>query len=275
MEKGLTDKAVILARGLGTRMRQAAQANLTAAQAAAASAGAKAMIPLAGERPFLDYVISGLADAGYRRICLVIGPEHDAIRNYYTRAVHPRRVGIGFAIQEQPLGTANAVAAAEAFADGDEFISLNGDNYYPLDSLVAMRRLGSPGLPAFERDALVAQSNIPAERIAKYAVLKFNPDGTLKQVIEKPDAATMAAMAPPICVSMSVWRHGPSVFEACRRIAPSSRGEYEITDAVQYCIDRLGVAYQAPMVHAGVLDLSNRDDIAEVQRRLAAMIVQL
>ncbi|GAE76472.1 UTP-glucose-1-phosphate uridylyltransferase [Cutibacterium acnes JCM 18918] len=66
-------KVVIMARGLGTRMRKSVEGvSLTADQAAAASAGVKAMISL-DDRPFLDYVISALADAGFDEFCLVIG----------------------------------------------------------------------------------------------------------------------------------------------------------------------------------------------------------
>jgi CTP:molybdopterin cytidylyltransferase MocA len=66
------DKAVILAAGRGTRMQQAHDsAGLNAGQSAAARSGLKAMMPVS--RPFIDYVLSGLADAGYRRVCLVIG----------------------------------------------------------------------------------------------------------------------------------------------------------------------------------------------------------
>ena len=77
-----TTKAVILARGLGSRMRRAdADARVDERQARVADAGMKAMIPIG--RPFLDHVISGLADAGITDVCLVIGPEHDVIRAYY------------------------------------------------------------------------------------------------------------------------------------------------------------------------------------------------
>ena len=71
-------KAVILARGLGTRMRRDEGVGLDREQSRAAAEGAKGMIPFG--RPFLDYVLSSLADAGFREVCLVIGPEHRAIR---------------------------------------------------------------------------------------------------------------------------------------------------------------------------------------------------
>ena len=124
------DKAVILARGLGTRMRKADDSvGMSADQAAAADTGVKALIPI--DRPFLDYVLGALAEAGYQRICLVIGPEHDAIREYYGRTLKCRRLTFDFAVQDQPLGTADAVRAAQNFAAGDDFLVINSDDYYP------------------------------------------------------------------------------------------------------------------------------------------------
>ena len=77
-------KAVILAAGMGMRMRKAdARISLPARQDAAASSGLKAMIPF--DRPFLDYVLTALADAGILEVCLVIGPTHHEIRRYYGR----------------------------------------------------------------------------------------------------------------------------------------------------------------------------------------------
>ena len=82
-------KAVILAAGLGTRMRKAHEAStLSEAQQAVAATGVKALIPIGGgaggtSRPFLDYVLSALVEAGYTHACLVIGPDHHQIRAYY------------------------------------------------------------------------------------------------------------------------------------------------------------------------------------------------
>ena len=72
------EKAVILARGLGRRMRKTDGASLRDDQQAVAATGVKALVPI--DRPFLDYVLTALADAGYRQICLVVGPEHEVLR---------------------------------------------------------------------------------------------------------------------------------------------------------------------------------------------------
>src|SRR4029453_2602431 len=129
-------RAIILARGLGTRMRGQAQSGgqVDAAQADAADPGLKAMIPIG--RPFLDYVLSALADAGYTEACLVIGPEHDAIREDYERTGPPRRMRVSFAIQAEPRGTADALLAAAAFASSPpRYLVMNATNYYPIQEL--------------------------------------------------------------------------------------------------------------------------------------------
>src|SRR5690348_3138682 len=136
-------KAVVLARGLGKRMRLAdPAARLANEQVATAEGGMKAMISVG--RPFLDFVLSALADARIREACIVVGPEHTLIREYYD-SLCPRRIAIRFAIQQRPLGTANAVLAAREFAAGDSFLVLNSDNYYPVEALTLLRDLGEPG----------------------------------------------------------------------------------------------------------------------------------
>ena len=87
------DKVVVLARGLGTRMvKRNDTAKLSARQAAVADTGVKALIPI--DRPFLDYVLSVAAEAGYRRVCLVIGPEHKELRDYYANQLQTKKLEI-------------------------------------------------------------------------------------------------------------------------------------------------------------------------------------
>ena len=274
MTETAMDKAVIMARGLGTRMRKDDDAAaVTAEQAAVADTGVKAMIPI--DRPFLDYVLSELAGAGYRRICLVIGPEHDQLRDYYGGQLAYDRLRVEFAIQPKPLGTADAVAAVEDFAGSDPFLVINSDNYYPQDSLRALRELGECGLVGYDRRGMLDGSNIPHERLAKFAVVQSDEAGYMKQIIEKASEEQVAALPEPIAVSMNCWRFGPTIFQGCRNIPPSPRGELELPDAVQYTMEHLGERYKVVPCCEPVLDLSSRNDVAAVTEKLAGNPVML
>jgi glucose-1-phosphate thymidylyltransferase len=274
MAKPSMHKAVILARGLGTRMqRPDDSADLDARQAAAAESGLKAMIPIG--RPFLDYVLSSLADAGYRDVCLVVAPDHDAVRRYYREEVETERLSIAFAVQPEPNGTADAVSAAEAFAGEDPFLVINADDYYPLEALRRLREAGGPATALFERRSMIADSNIPEDRIAAFAVGLMNGDGRLRQILEKPSHEQLAGIPTPHWLSMNCWRFGPRIFEACRNIAPSARDELELPDAVQYAIDALGELFEVVRVRAPVLDMTSRKDVAPIAERLAGVEVKL
>jgi len=267
------DKVVILAAGAGTRMQcQDASAELTDAQVSQAAAGAKAMIPF--DRPFLDYVLGNVAEAGYGRVCLVVGPGHSAVRDHCEQ-LDCRRLRLEFALQATPEGTADAVAAAATFAGDDPFLVLNSDNYYPADVLRLLRAVQGNAIVGFSRQGLLANSNIPGQRIAKFSVVETDGEGGLRQIIEKPAPAVLERMPEPILISMNCWRFGPAIFEACRAIERSPRGEYEIPDAVMHSIRALDQHYRVISTDQPVLDLSTRTDIVSVASRLAGVEVRL
>lgn len=300
-----TTRAVVLARGLGTRMRAAdPRVALTPEQQRAADAGLKAMIPVNG-RPFLDYLLSALADAGLRDIALVIGPDHDDIRRYYASDAPPSRVNVSFVVQREPLGTAHAVLAAEEWTGGAAFLTMNADNLYPVAALAELASLDKPGLPAFEREDLVRTGNVPADRILAFALIDVDPDGYLAGIMEKPlPDVPPSAFAPTSLfelrrglaeafraeadkasadrrsfsggwsgrtyISMNCWRFDARIFSACRDVPRSARGEYEIPEAVALAMRR-GVRFRTFPARGPVLDLSRRADAADIARRLAGI----
>ncbi|MGH9380475.1 MAG: nucleotidyltransferase family protein [Thermoanaerobaculia bacterium] len=268
MDRKALHKAVILARGLGTRMQRPGSGHLSREQEAAAGAGAKVMMPLAGGRPFLDYAVSALANAGFTDACLVVGPEHDGIRRYYREEAPPRRLRIAFATQQEPKGTADAVLAAEEFAGTDPFVLVNGDNLYPTAALVALRELDGPGLMGFSRQALVERGNVDAARVASFAVAVIDGSGRLARLVEKPAPEFLDAF-PELPVSMNCWRFSTAIFEACRRVRPSSRGELELPDAVAVAIEELGESFRVIPCDEPVLDLGRREDVAAVEAALS------
>ena len=247
-------------------------AQLTEDQAAVAQTGVKALIPI--ERPFLDYVLTRLADAGYKRVCLIVGPEQCELRDYYS-TLECHRLIIEFAEQLKPLGTADAVLAAEDFAAGEQFVVINSDNYYPTKALSRLRQLDGCGLVGFDRDGMIAGSNIEPERIKNFAVIEVNGDGSLTRIVEKPKPEFIAQMPKPVCLSMNCWRLNPAIFTACRAIKPSARGELELPDAVQFAIDTLGQKFRVIGSNEAVLDLSSRKDIKGVTEKLVDEEVSL
>ena len=307
-----TRVALVLARGLGTRMRASSVAgsDLTSQQATAAASGYKALMPI-GEHRLIDYSLSALADAGIERAVLVVGPEHEDFRRHID-ALELTRLRIDLAVQVTPLGTADAVLSAEAAVDGESFLMVNGDNYYPRqvlrDLAVQVTPLGTAdavlsaetavggepflmvngdnyyprqvlrdlarhrgnALAGFDRAALVAESNIPAERIAAFALVRVH-DGALEEIVEKPSAEAVRVAGPNAPVSMNAFRFTPEIFAACRRITPSPRGELEIVDAVRALPGPVSVLAAT----GGVLDLSRREDIREVEARLSGTEVSL
>lgn len=272
--------AAILARGLGTRMRRLdATAQLDHTQAAVADSGMKGMIPIANAtgkgiaRPFLDYVISALADAGISRVVLVLGPEHDAVRDYYSITAKPARVSMSFAIQAEPLGTANAVVAAADAIGHESFIVINADNYYPVEALARLAQSESAATIAFDRDALVRDGNIDRDRVRAFAVLAVSSDGQLTQIIEKPGDRIDLKSDAARWVGMNCWVVTPELADACRRVPKSVRGEFELPEAVGLALSE-GMKIRAERVALPVLDLSSRNDIASVNARLSQIAVR-
>ncbi len=275
--KGETTKVVILARGLGTRMRKPDEAtHLPATQSAVADIGFKAMIPMATQtgRPFLDYLLSSLADAGFANACIVIGPEHGAVRDRYECDQVPTRIKLTFAIQERALGTANAVLSAEDFVGDDSFAILNSDNFYPREALDALHAIGEPAIIGFDREVLVKRGNVPPERIARFGALDIDPNGYLRRILVSP-TDEMLHSGEPIYSSMNCFLLTNEIFRACRDVPLSVRGEYELPQAVHLAIDRGEMRLRVVRVSAPVLDMSSRGDIARVSEYLEKIEVRL
>ena len=255
--------------------RTDATALLDGLQALVADSGVKGMIPIAARgaataRPFLDYVISSLADVGITDVVIVLGPEHDTVREYYATTAPPTRVRVRFALQAHALGTANAVIAAAEVIGDEPFVVLNADNYYPADALRRLVSRDSAATVAFDREALVRDGNIDRERVRAFAVLDVSEQDTLRGIIEKP-GETLDVDAPRArWVGMNCWVVTAAIVDACRRVPQSVRGEFELPEAVALAL-REGTVVRAERVALPVLDLSQRADIPAVVERLAAV----
>jgi glucose-1-phosphate thymidylyltransferase len=235
-----------------------------------ADAGVKAMMPFG--RPFLDFALHTLAEAGVTDVCIVIGPEHEIVRRHYGEAA-PTRLTISFAEQAEPRGTADAVAAAQPFTGAEPFLAVNGDNLYPVEACRTLCACGEPALAAFTRTGLLRDGLIAADRVSAFAVVRAH-EGYLQRIIEKPDAAWVAGPGADLPVSMNCWLLGPSIFEAVRTLPLSPRGELELPLAVQALVDQ-GERFRVFVFDAPVLDLSRRSDVATLHERLRGHEIRL
>ncbi len=238
--------------------------------------GQKGMMPLPGPdgrlRPFLDYVLSELADAGFLDVALVVPPaptdrSPQPLREYYRGEGAPTRLRISFVVQETANGTADAVASAASWIGERPFVVLNADNLYGVAALRALHDADGPALPVYERDDLVRTSGIPAERVGSFALLHVTPGGLLADIVEKPGREAIDAAGPRALISMNCWRGDESVLQACRDVPASPRGEYELPSAIRLAITR-GTRIRAIAARGPVLDLSRREDVAGVVKRL-------
>jgi dTDP-glucose pyrophosphorylase len=277
-------KAVVLAAGRGTRMQRigagAAEGDARGDQAPdsgqrwAAERGLKPLIPFHGH-PFLAYGLSALAEAGIQEVCVVVRPDGsrdavDPIRSWVRSAADAqrRRLRIDCAVQERPEGSARALLAAAKWVGEDPFVTVNADNLYPADVLDRVRRLPGSGLAGFGAVALVEMGGIPSTRIASFALLEVDAHGCLVDLVEKPDADTRARFGADPRVSMNCWRFTPGIFDACREVRASPRGEFELPAAVLDLVRSGGECVTVVPVDAGVLDLTGQDDIAAVEEAL-------
>jgi len=199
-------QVVILAAGEGTRMRP-----LT-------TSTPKPMLPVA-DRPLVAHTADAAVTAGASELLFVVGYESEAVRSYFGEEY--RGVPVEFAVQEEQLGTADAVRCARPHLDG-QFAVLNGDNLYDQTSITALFEAG-PSIAAYRVDDPTAYGVLSTEQ------------GRVTDIVEKPaDPPTELANA------------GAYVFPAEARewldVEESERGEYEITDVVAQAIESATVS---------------------------------
>lgn len=177
-----------------------------------------------GGRPLLSHVIETLAPH-VESLVVVVGYRGDRIREHFGDRFG--ELPISYVEQDDPAGLADALLRADPAVDGP-FLQLNGDNVLRgnVDEVVEThRRTGA--------DATLLVDEVPPERAARGGVLRTE-DGEVVDLIEKPDDPP-SRLATTGCFAFS-----QRVFEACRAIEPSERGEYELTDAIRWILQNGG-----------------------------------
>ena len=261
---------------MGKRMRSSlSQVSLDPQIEKFAKLGWKPFIPISG-KPFIYHQLRVLAGLKIREACLVVGPEHLELRSYFDEVSRELGISISFAIQEKPLGTADAVYAAKDFAGDDVFLALNGDNFYPRDALDPVIRTedhNSCYVGGFRLESLLSSGNFGPERVRSFAVMEVDDNLNLVRIIEKPENPGAYRTRYGVLVNMNLWRFSPAIFEACRRVKPHPiRGELELTAAVQLMIDEGLCGVKVIPLDSWVLDLTYSTDIEFIERALRRVL---
>jgi dTDP-glucose pyrophosphorylase len=202
-----TDRAVILAAGRGTRMRE-----LTADLP-------KPMIEVRG-KPVLEHIVEGLRDAGVRRFLIIVGYHAETVRNFFGDG-RRHNVTIQYATQTVRDGTGRVVNLARDFTGEAPFVLSYGDI---LISSVNYKRIVD--LPN-NLEAIITVTR--GEDVSKGGAVLVNEQMELVDLREKPRPGEPTSP----WYNAGLYAFRPSIFEFIARLEPSPRGEYELTDAIR------------------------------------------
>ena len=210
------DKAVLLAAGRGTRMRE-----LTVDLP-------KPMIEVRG-KSVLQQIVEGLRDAGVCKFLIIVGYRADAVQNFFGDGSR-YKIDIQYATQVVQDGTGRVVDLARNFAGDSPFVLSYGDilvdpaNYKPL--------LDLPD----DVEAIISVTR--GEDVSKGGAVFVNDQMELVDLREKPEPGEVQGWsglsqdATPF-YNAGLYAFRPSIFEFTAKLKPSPRGEYELTDAVR------------------------------------------
>jgi dTDP-glucose pyrophosphorylase len=205
------EKAVILAAGRGTRMRE-----LTADVP-------KPMIDVRG-KPVLQHIVEGLRNAGIRDCLIVVGYRADAVQDFFG---HGSRYNLEIQYKTQTVqdGTGRVVELARAFVTDRPFILAYGDilvdpvNYERLVNL---------------SDNVEAMLTVTrGEDVSKGGAVFVNEQMELIDIREKSDRWSDLSQGAMPFYNAGLYAFRPSIFDFSAKLNPSPRGEYELTDAIR------------------------------------------
>lgn len=203
-------KAVVLAAGKGTRM------------GALTEELPKPMLQVQG-KPLLEHILDRLRAAGIQSCGLITGYKHEVIEQHFAN--YP--IKLEFIHQRVINGTGGAAKLARAFVDGNPFLLTYGDIWSePADYRAVMDPLACE--PETEATLAVKVVDDPYQGAAVYT-----HDGFITKIIEKPTKSTSTTHFN----SAGIYAFRGRVFEEFDRIPLSSRGEYELTSAIEQMIE--------------------------------------
>ena len=234
-------KAVVPAAGEGTRLRPRTEAV------------PKPLVEVGG-KPILTHCFETLLELGIDEAVVVVGYRGNQIEERYGKRF--RSLDVSYARQSERDGLAHAVLAAETRVESP-FVVLNGDNIYSGNLSDAVDRHAATGAEiAFPVD------DVSPETARQGAVCETDDDGRVTGLVEKPERP------PSTRVPAALYVLPTAIFPACRIVKPSSRGEYELPDAIDLLI-HAGYDVETVPFEGWKVNVNTEADIERAERKLA------
>jgi len=232
-------KVVIAAAGQGTRML-----HLTRRKS-------KHLINVF-KKPFLAYLLDNLIAAGYKNFILVVGYHKEKMEEFLKEYKYKAALVDQFEIlggKEKEYGTACPLKCVKDVVGKENFLMVYGDNLYSAEDL-----------KIFDIDD---EYNYVAgffyQKPEKYGVLKIE-NGFLKEIVEKPKEFVGNL------INTGLYKFTPEIFEKIFQVQRSSRGEYELTDAINLLANEKKVKVKE--IKTYWLDFGNPADIIRLSKFL-------
>ena len=228
-------KGLVLAGGSGTRLRPLTYT------------GAKQLVPVAN-RPVLFYVVDNLVHAGVKEIGIIISPQTGAEIQEALGDGESFGAKLTYIVQDEPAGLAHAVKTARPFLGDDDFVMYLGDNLIGDKIQAAVKAFA-------EDEALGAWVMLKeVDDPSRFGVAVVDEAGDVVSLVEKPKE-------PPSNLALvGIYIFRRTIFDAIEQIAPSARGELEITDAICKLIE-LDRRVRFNRIDAWWLDTGKKDDM--------------
>lgn len=198
-------KGVILVGGLATRLRP-----LTFVTN-------KHLLPIYN-KPMIFYPLEALQRAEIKEVLIVTGSEHAGAFLNLLKSGDEFNLRLSYEIQQKPGGIAQGIALAESFADGQNLLVILGDNIFFYNLKPEVREFEKQ-----KRGARVFAIDMPAES-GQYGVIEIGSDKKVLSIQEKPEHPKSSLL------QTGIYMYDNRVFDFIKKLAPSERGELEVTD---------------------------------------------